>query len=222
MRLVTTVTLLTVTFLATSVARAQLPKGTLVRVVPQGIVIRTDNGTEVPFAISPTNSIAVKYRAEMKNLPDNTPCWLWGGRIRPGSQEIVMATLTIATPQGRRRTGGQINFMTTNGNIDFSVGVPGLFKKGPPFAFQVGQVEYVTRGAGGREEPTPPEKVGMFYNKVLPLFEGKVGNDRIKIEYDFGDDLTMAGANAKVEVKGSNDPAQATIEIERVEPLPKR
>jgi hypothetical protein len=199
---------------AASVSAAELLSGTLVRLGPQGLVVKTSTG-EVNVALARTNRVNVRAAGSIDALADGTPCLMRQGTIQKGGTEITGAWLVVAGPQAgpfddhvMLQADGRVNFQYT----------PGVVRKGPPLVFQIGpRAEVLTLDDAGRLDPASRQQVAQVVNRTVPI----AGGGQVAVIFDFGNDLRMAGANAKVEITGTaGSPQTATINIERVEPLP--
>lgn len=192
--------------------------GTISRIVPQqGIVIKTNDGRELNVPITPTNRLEVFTRVDVNDVPDGTPCLAMGGQIAAGGKQMSVFEIRIPTA-GWNNFNGSTIILNPNGTLDFVAGTMGRLRKGSPPGFQVGQARYRLRNQAGQVVDAPTAQQNVLLNQVIPL-TGRGQNSTVRVEYELGADLQMAGTNARVTVLGA-DVTRALIRIERTEPLP--
>ncbi len=196
---------------ATAVRGETLAEGTAVELRPDGMVVRTATG-DVPITFHRAMRITVRAVANIADLPEQVPCYLLG-RVAPNSDEVIAGNITIfASDPGLGANSQHAMVHEKSGDISFT-NVPGILKKGPPATFTAApRVLHTTVTAEGKLYTTPG--VNIIGGKTFRI------PDRCSIEYDFGSNLSMAGANPKVTVAGDrNRPNNLQISVDRTEPI---
>lgn len=188
---------------------AELATGTVVSLGPQGMVVKTDKG-DVPVPFNASTELSIRYVVKVEDLPDATPCYLVGG-MPAGSKEFAPGLkVQMFIPYGNVTYPATQQFIAlqSDGGVRLQR-APGLLRKGPPLAFQVGP--NVVHRVGNN--PVPPSSNGLG-GKTFSLPKN------YEIEIDFGNNLNMAGKDAKVTVNGDpKRPQDLTIVIDRTEQL---
>lgn len=203
---------------AWSQSPSDLLQGTLVRVEPQGIVLKTRNDKEVPVRFEPGATIEITGSGKLEDLPSGTSCRIHMGYLNTGTQEISIGKLNVPVAPALNQSPGTITLMV-DGSVQFFGGVPGVLRNGPAPTFQVAGGSRYTVQSPTRNGSSiaPPQLQNSLTNRVVRLQPMKPG-DAIVVDYEFGSDWRMAGVDARVVVSGTGN--RQRIRVFRTEPLP--